>query len=291
MDLIYRYDPYQPAAVIAPTCTADAVEELRRGNERFVTYVQRMQQATLGNDSGQPIIVPVSPLSLGLPLWSGGSVAQKPYGLVLGCSDARVPIEQIFDQAFNSLFVVRIAGNVLGTECVGSIDYAVRQFGNSLRFVLVLGHTSCGAVSAAVDTYLSPNAYADIACTYALRSLVDRLLIAVRGAANAIKQQAGGSTAKHPNYRTALIETAVYLNAAIAAYDLRREMRALENSEMEVLFGVYNLESQQVCGCPPCAHQSGSTLPLALSAPRQADDFVELANSIAGGVLAKGLLD
>lgn len=290
MDLIYRYDPYQPASAAAPTNCAEAVDELRRGNERFVTFVERMQQATLGENVDQQIIVPVSPLSLGLPLWAGGTVTQKPFGLVLGCSDARVPIEQIFDQAFNSLFVVRIAGNVLGTECVGSIDYAVRQFGTSLRFVLVLGHTSCGAVSAAVDTYLSPNAYADIGCTYALRSLVDRLLIAVRGAANAIKQQSGGTASRHPQYRAALIETAVYLNAAITAYDLRRELKALDNSELEVLFGIYNLDSQQVCGCPSGSHPAGSLPPLVLSAPREAETFVELANSIAGGVLAKGTL-
>ena len=102
---------------------------------------------------------------------------------MLGCSDARVPIELIFDQSPNDLFVVRVAGNVLGVECLGSIDYAVANLGKSLKLVVVLGHTTCGAVSAAVDSYLAPKNYAEIAFTHALRSLVDRIQTAVRGAA------------------------------------------------------------------------------------------------------------
>src|SRR5438552_17467632 len=146
-----------------------------------------MQQATLGEGTQTEVVVPICPVSLGMPIWAGEIPKQKPYALVLGCSDARVPIEPIFDQSFNDLFVVRIAGNVLGTECLGSVDYAVRHFADSLKLVVVLGHTGCGAVSAAVETYLSPQDYADIAFTHALRSLVDRIMISVRGASNALQ--------------------------------------------------------------------------------------------------------
>src|SRR6185369_12141009 len=152
-----------------------------------------MQQATLGEKPEEAIVVPCCPVSLGLPLWRGAVATQQPYAIVLGCSDARVPIEPIFDQSFNDLFVIRIAGNVLGTECLGSVDFAVRHFADSLKLVVVLGHTGCGAVSAAVETYLSPKDYADIAFTHALRSLVDRIMIAVRGAANAIQHVCGQS--------------------------------------------------------------------------------------------------
>ena len=144
--------------------------------------VARMYRATLGEQVDSPLIVPVSPVSLGLPLWAEGTPDQNAFALVVGCSDARAPVEQIFDQAFNSLFVVRIAGNVLGTECLGSIDYAVRNL-RTLRLLLVLGHSGCGAVTAAVNTYLDPQDFSDIASTHALRSLVDRIMIAVRGAA------------------------------------------------------------------------------------------------------------
>ena len=129
---------------------------------------------------------------------------QAPFGLVVGCSDARVPVEQIFDQAFNSLFVVRIAGNVLGTECLGSVDYAVRNLAGTLKFVLVLGHSGCGAVTAAVDTYLNPGDFSDIACTHALRSLINRVMVAVRAAAKGLQEVAGPAVVRHPGYRACI---------------------------------------------------------------------------------------
>ena len=146
---------------------------------------------------------------------------------MLGCSDARAPIERIFDQSLNDLFVIRVAGNVLGVECLGSIDYAVNQLGASLKLLVVLGHSTCGAVSAAVNSYLAPKDYASIAFTHSLRSLVDRIQVAVRGAATALERVAGASAARHPSYRAALVEAAVYLNAAITAFDVRREVDRL----------------------------------------------------------------
>lgn len=289
MDLVYRYDPFQPLAHKVPSNFDEAIENMRLGNERFVTFVRHMQRATMGQSIDKQIIIPVNPISLGLPLWSGGTVAQSPFGLVLGCADARVPVEQVFDQAFNSLFVIRIAGNVLGTECMASVDFAARSFSNSLKFITVLGHTMCGAVSAAVDTYLRPNDYSEIACTYALRSLVDRLQIAVRGAANALQALTDANIVQHANYRAALIETAVYLNAAITAFDLRRELRVLEKAPCQVMFGAFDLDSQLVRGLPNLPEVAEKS-PLMLPAPQTAEEFVGLSASIAKGVLAKGLL-
>ena len=80
------------------------------------------------------------------------ALAQRPFAAVLGCSDARVPIEMVFGQAFNDLFVVRVAGNVLGSECLGSLDYALSNLGESIKLVVVLGHSRCGAVTAAGAT-------------------------------------------------------------------------------------------------------------------------------------------
>ncbi len=116
---------------------------------------------------------------------------QSPFGIVLGCSDARAPIELIFDQSHNELFVVRVAGNVLGTECLGSIEYAARNFAASLRLVVVLGHSGCGAVGAAVDLYLDPVAYGAIAETHSLRSIIDRILVVVRIADKALERRCG----------------------------------------------------------------------------------------------------
>jgi carbonic anhydrase len=74
--------------------------------------------------------------------------AQRPFAIVLGCSDSRTPIEILFDQGFGELFVVRIAGNIVAPSVVGSIEFAASQFGS--RLVVVMGHTRCGAVTATV---------------------------------------------------------------------------------------------------------------------------------------------
>lgn len=73
---------------------------------------------------------------------------QRPFAVVVGCSDSRVPPEVVFDQGLGDLFVIRTAGHVIDDVTVGSVDYAVSHLGAPL--VLVLGHTFCGAVHAAV---------------------------------------------------------------------------------------------------------------------------------------------
>lgn len=74
---------------------------------------------------------------------------QHPFAMILGCSDSRVPPELLFDASFGQLFVVRVAGNVLGPSVAGSIQYASVHLGTPL--LVVLGHESCGAVAAAID--------------------------------------------------------------------------------------------------------------------------------------------
>lgn len=77
---------------------------------------------------------------------------QRPFGIVLGCSDSRVPVEIIFDQTLGNLFVIRVAGYVLSDHVIGSLEYAVQTFGSSL--IMVLGHSHCGAVTATVEAVL-----------------------------------------------------------------------------------------------------------------------------------------
>src|SRR5579862_4043074 len=73
---------------------------------------------------------------------------QRPFAIILGCSDSRTPVEILFDQGFGDLFVVRVAGNIVAPSIVGSIEFAASQFGS--RLVVVMGHTGCGAVTATV---------------------------------------------------------------------------------------------------------------------------------------------
>ena len=70
---------------------------------------------------------------------------QKPFAIILGCSDSRVPAEMVFDQGMGDLFVIRVAGNVVAPSQIGSVEFAAEWFGTQL--VVVLGHFWCGAVS------------------------------------------------------------------------------------------------------------------------------------------------
>jgi carbonic anhydrase len=75
---------------------------------------------------------------------------QKPYAIVLGCSDSRVPPEIGFDQRIGDLFVARVAGNVASDEAIGSIEYAIDHV-KTPKIIIVLGHERCGAVEAALS--------------------------------------------------------------------------------------------------------------------------------------------
>ncbi len=284
MELIYRYDPYQPVTVRRPGSAEAAIGVLLDGNRRLIDLIEQMQHAALdGDGAGRSNVVPVDLVSMGLPFLPGAPCDQAPFALVLGCSDARVPIESVFDQTFNDLFVIRIAGNVLGTECIGSFDYAVRQLGGSLKAVVVLGHTGCGAVTAAVDAYLSPDDFADIALTHPLRSLIDRIMIAVRGAANGFERQCGHLVHEHAAYREALIEASVYLNAAIASFDLQREARSATGSQVKAYYGVCDIGTMVVRELPT----SDPASPPQLSpAPADAKLFVSLTDKIVAAVAA-----
>lgn len=88
------------------------------------------------------------------------AAGQHPFAMILSCSDSRVPPEIVFDQGPGDLFVVRIAGNFADDDGIGSLEYAASHFGSSL--LLVLGHTSCGAIHATVDTLKAGKTYASV---------------------------------------------------------------------------------------------------------------------------------
>ena len=274
MDVIYRYDPFAP---IEPRIVPDAESACQRlieGNERFVDRVSRMQLRMLGGASAEPIIVPVSPVTMGLPLYPGAVPTQAPFAAVMGCADARVPIEQIFDQAFNDLFVLRVAGNVLSSEGLGSLHYSLSSFAESLKVVVVLGHSKCGAVTAAADSYLRPEFYLDMATTHALRSIVDQLQIAVR-AASLANQETDPDLPCELDLRSRLTAVAVYTNAAITALSLQREISSYGVHTPPVLFGVYDFDSLRVQDLP------GSEKSVLRPAPASAEELTSYADEVA----------
>lgn len=238
MEITWRYDPRDTFVEPAPTGWADAAALLVEGNAAF---------AAVGADpgSGQQLVIPVTPEDLGLGAEAGSAPRQAPFAAVLGCADARVPLELLTSQSANDLFVVRVAGNVLGGECVGSLDYAVAHLAE-LRLLAVVGHTGCGAVAAAVDGYLDPGSYLPLVHSFPLRGIVDALMACVRGADRALHEAHGVDVSHRAGYRAALIDTAVVVNAAVAAEGLRRTFADRLSPAQGVAFGVYDLGSRRI---------------------------------------------
>jgi carbonic anhydrase len=133
-----------------------AFEALRTGNRRFVSKL-----------GGGAVADP--PQRRELP------AGQDPFAIILGCSDARVPAEIIFDQGLGDLFVIRVAGNIVAPSQIGSVEFAAEAF--HTRLVVVLGHSNCGAVQATLQQLARPWREQ----SRNLRSIVDRIRPAVEG--------------------------------------------------------------------------------------------------------------
>lgn len=123
---------FQP---VTETSSAEALKKLMEGNERVVAGKPSNPNRTAQRRSET-------------------AKGQHPSAVVVTCSDSRVPPEIIFDQGYGDIFVVRTAGNVVDEVALGSIEYAVDHLG--VRLIVVLGHTSCGAVTAALEEGEAP---------------------------------------------------------------------------------------------------------------------------------------
>ena len=106
-----------------------AIDELRAGNQRFLNH------STLERDWANDI--------------SKTTGGQHPFAIVIGCIDSRVPVETIFDQGIGDIFTARVAGNIVNEDLLGSLEFACKLAG--AKAIVVLGHTSCGAIKGAID--------------------------------------------------------------------------------------------------------------------------------------------
>ncbi|MFN8205210.1 MAG: carbonic anhydrase [Solirubrobacteraceae bacterium] len=213
-----------------PASAAEARERLDAGSAGF---------ARIGEIATGRVEVAVGADAFGLPRTPGSGLPQEPFAAALACSDARVPVELVLGQATNDLFVVRVAGNVPGTECVGSLHYSMANM-PSVKLVAVLGHSQCGAVTAAVDALLVPETYLEVVHDPPLRAIVDSLLAGVRMAALALEDAHGQNVRTAEGFRDALISVSVLANAAITATVLDRDL------DRDVVFGVFDLEQRTV---------------------------------------------
>src|SRR5207237_921370 len=127
MDWATRYRRTADEPPEAPATPDEAARRLLDGNAEFVR--EAAPDVPAPSTAGPPGESPPAP------------PRQAPFCIVLGCSDARVPSELLFGTGPNQQFVVRVAGNVLADECLGSIEYALHTFRESVHLLVVLGHT------------------------------------------------------------------------------------------------------------------------------------------------------
>ncbi len=282
IEIVFRYDPDNPPNLDDPADAAEARLLLEEGNRAFAELFDNGDPAK----PSKPRVLPFDPSDWGVSGIEGRPPAQEPFAAVLGCADARVPIEIVFEQGCNDLFVVRVAGNVMGSECLGSLSYASHHFAKTIKLTVVLGHLHCGAVTAAVDAYLDPAHYLALAPDYPLRTIVDRIIPAVRAAALALESTRGAGVTATPGYREALIEASVIVNAAWNAFSLQQEI-AGRGHQMAVVFGVYDLVSRYV-RLP--LHTEAARDRGLHPAPATNDEFWELALRTARGEFVGHLL-
>ncbi len=161
-------------------------------------------------------------------------------------------------------------------EVLGSLKYAVDHLGGTLKLIVVLGHSGCGALTTAVDVFLNPRNYVTIAAKHSIRSILDRSLIVVQASANKLLSAFGSDVTNNPGYRQALIEASIVTNAALSAYSIQQEFIAHELPELRAAYGVYVLENREVWAPRP-GNVNGTGL---AEAPRDLAGFARLGDAV-----------
>lgn len=191
----------------------EALARLKEGNRRFVSDIRGKEAVTDQTRRNELV------------------ASQEPFAIILGCSDSRVPAEFVFDQGLGDLFVIRVAGNIVAPSQIGSIEFAAERFGT--RLVVVLGHSSCGAVLATVEELERP----DETRSPNLRSIVDR----IRPSVETLME----TELRHDH--DALVEHAIRANIRASLNQLRHGSPILEQliqkNELLIVGAEYSLDT------------------------------------------------
>jgi carbonic anhydrase len=272
VDITYRYEARGQPARKPPVDSAEAWRRLCDGNHAFATLFETRGQ---GQDHVE-MVVPLDLRDVGLLPGTTEAHTQRPFAAVLGCADARVPIELIFNEGPNDLFVLRVAGNGLGGDVLGSLKYAIGHLGDSLRLIVVLGHSGCGAVTSAVDMFLDPTRYLSLATEHSLRNIIDHILGVVQASSKHLHAAFGQAIGQHANYRKALIDASIATHAALAAYSIEQELDPEDRQRLRVAYGVYLLETRKIWAPGASAADDGGLA----APPDSAAKFNEFSDAV-----------
>lgn len=191
---------------------ASALQELKDGNQRFV------QKKLLNRDLMQQV--------------SETSTGQFPFATVLSCIDSRVSSELIFDQGIGDIFSIRIAGNFVNEDILGSMEFASKLAGTKL--VLVLGHTACGAVKGA--------------CDHARLGNLTALINKIEPAVDAVKEPADESMRNSSNID--FVNDVAEVNVKMTIDNIRAQSQVLKEMEdareIQILGGMYDIKTGEV---------------------------------------------
>ena len=190
----------------------DAYNILVEGNKRFLQNVKaerNLQEQVLETSNGQ-----------------------YPFAVILSCIDSRVPAEIVFDQGVGDIFSVRVAGNIVNEDVLGSMEYSCKVAGS--KIVVVMGHSKCGAVNAACNNVELGN--------------ITPLLSKIKPAVESIRKSENLS--ENEQMKADTIEEVAQLNVNLSIERIRKESQILAEmeveGEIEIVGAIYNVSNGQV---------------------------------------------
>ncbi|HBA73327.1 MAG: carbonic anhydrase [Geobacteraceae bacterium GWC2_55_20] len=197
----------------------EALQKLMDGNKRYVG--NQMTGAKLSDSAARASL----------------AKSQKPYAIVLTCSDSRVPPEIIFDNSLGEIFVIRVAGNIPDPVVLGSIEYAVEHLGSPL--VMVLGHERCGAVTATVGAKGKSTGSANI------DAIVKTIAPNIKSAVKNCEACKGDAKCADIN-KDAFIECVTDANARTVAANLTKKSKIIKHmaaeKKIKIVVAKYDLD-------------------------------------------------